>query len=77
MRYMTNPKYPVGTIFRYDGSYWKVTGLPFMECRTTNVFEYPLIKCSKNGKEFKMKKKMWCSHLDKSNLIEYIVSYGV
>jgi hypothetical protein len=42
-------KVPVGTIFEYNDSYWKVTG----DCYSKATAGYFAIKCTKTGKEFK------------------------
>lgn len=66
--------YPLklGTIFKYDNKFWKITGEPFCIDGPNSRFaeedfnnrynsnyhgawymRYPIIRCTKNGKEFK------------------------
>ena len=41
---------PIGTIYSFSGSYWKVTG---PKRSGLGCLSYPVIKCTKTGKEFK------------------------
>jgi len=41
---------PIGTIFKRDNCYWKITGT--IGSRAAGGESYPVIKCTKTGKEF-------------------------
>jgi len=51
---MENFKYSAGTIFKNNDNgttvYWKITGEPVRFCGS---YSYPVIRCNKNGLEFK------------------------
>lgn len=50
---------PIGTVFNRDGKFWKVIG-----GRDTHG-SYPVIRCNKNGKEFKDKNGFAYTYVDK------------
>lgn len=53
---------PVGTIFTdRDGGYWKVTG---PKRKSIGGESYPVIKCSKHGKEFTQTNGFSCRYVD-------------
>jgi hypothetical protein len=53
---------PIGTVFKRDGSYWKVTGKPRMAILLES---YPAIRCTKTGKEFKQTNFFSCTFVDR------------
>lgn len=59
----------IGFIFYSQNSYWKITGNIFKSANDMNV--YPVIKCNKNGKEFKKKT------IFNSNAVELIFNKGI
>ncbi len=59
---MENQKNIIGTIFLRNGTYWKVVGPIYNGFGNTNY--YPVIKCSKLGKEYKYTNGFQTSFID-------------
>jgi hypothetical protein len=54
-RYLDNPL-PIGTVFSktlINTIYWKITGAPRLLTFCRDCYSYSVVRCTKNGKEFK------------------------